>query len=239
MTIPFCPYFFMCMSMFSRMGGYPQAYPTGPYPAAYGQPYPYPQQRKRMSPAAITLIVVLVLALIGGGITAAVLLTGGSSSSYKLGDAKVEGGDIQLSDMVLKQENNQVVLSGSYSNATGRSGDAYITVKAILEGEEQIITFTVDIEADTDKTFSDRRTSNLKLSGATLSSVQFRSSGGYDEDYDDESYDRNGSDETNGSTDTPDESGNGSSYPWESQDSSTESGDYAPVGPYDSSPFPR
>ena len=130
-------------------GAYPPApygAPAGPYPGAYPQQQPYPAAHKRMKTVYIILIIIGVLLLIGGAVTAAILLTGNTKSSFNLGDGTVTGVDIEFTNMILRQSGNTVTLTGKYSNNTKREGDVFISVQGISKGSEQLINFTVPVQ---------------------------------------------------------------------------------------------
>jgi len=198
----------------------PPAYPGtsvagAPYQAMpYGQAYP--AQKKRMKTVYIVLIIVGVLLLIGGAVTAAVLLTGNSNSSFKLGDGSVTGADIDFRDLVLKQSDSDVTLTGTYDNNTKREGKVYITVQAASKGTEQLLSFTVPVTPGKGHSVNQKKTSTAKISGATLGALIYQ-----------------GSSSTNNSNSSSD------SYPWETTPSnnSTSPYDNSETTPYTTSPY--
>lgn len=172
-------------------GGYPPYGPPymPPYPPpmagypGYGAPMGYPAQypqaygatpRKRMKTVYIILIIILALLVVGGAVTAAVLLTGKGSSAFKLGDGSVTGTDIEFRNMLLSQKSGTLTLSGIYDNNTKRSGEVFVTVQGTENGNEQLISFTVPVKPGTGKTFSQKKSSSVKLTAARLGALIYR-----------------------------------------------------------------
>ena len=221
--------------------GFPPAfmpmYPGGPYamqpyfpipcaPAPYA-PYPmqqYPMQqyatqpRPGLRPVYIVLIIIGVLLVIGGCVAAAILLTGDGTSSFKLGDATVKSMDIEFRDMVITQEGNTLALTGTYDNNSKREGSVYVPVKVVSEGSQQTVTFAVPVDPNSGERFAKAKDVSFTISGATLGSLTFQGSSGYDYNGNDSS-DSNGDDYNNDSDDsgtTPKDS-NGSTPPTDSE----------------------
>ena len=163
---------------------YPYPYPPMPYPMQPGyQSQPYAQQpRPGMRPVYIVLIIIGVLLVIGGGVAAAVLLTGDGTSSFNLGSGTVKGVDIEFKDMTLTQEGNSLVLTGTYDNNTKREGDVYVSVQVISEGAQQKVTYTVPVEPGTGQSFTKSKAASYTISGATLGPLVFQSAGTLDDD---------------------------------------------------------
>ncbi len=176
---------------------YPAFQPPAAYPGAYGAqpqypgwPYPqaYPAGRTRLKAVSIVLIVVGVLLLIGGAVTAAVLLTGNSKSSFALGDGSVTGADIEFNDLVLKQSGSTVTLTGTYDNNTKREGDVFVTVEASGQGgSEQLLSFTVPVTTGKGHSVNQKKSSSTKISGATLGALIFQG-GSSSDDGDEDTY---------------------------------------------------
>lgn len=157
------------------MGGYPGYGAPSPYPGQYPQAYPG-APRKRIKTVYIVLIIVLSLLVVGGAVTAAVLLTGSGSSAFKLGDGSVTGTDIDFRGLLLTQKEGSLTLTGTYDNNTKREGDVFVTVQGITKGSEQLISFTVPVEPGKGKSFSQKKSSSAKLTGATLGALIYKGS---------------------------------------------------------------
>jgi hypothetical protein len=156
---------------------YGGGYAAAPYPGAAPYPQPYPmQQHRRMKTVYIVLIVIGVLLLIGGAVTAAVLLTGNSTSSFKLGDGSVTGADIDFSNLTIKQAGSAVTLTGTYSNNTKREGKVYVTVEAVSKGSQQLLSFTIPVTTGKGHAFTSKKTTTITLSGATLGALIWQGS---------------------------------------------------------------
>jgi hypothetical protein len=180
------PYFMPPYAMMPYPYGLPaQApYPTypaqqQPYPAyaAQQQPYVGGARRRRTRPLYVVLIIIGLLIVAGGAVAAVLLLTGKTSATYRLGDGSVTGADIEFREMVLKQNGNTLVLTGTYDNNTKNKGTVVVTIQGISKGSEQLLSFNVPVVAGTGKTFSQQKpSSSVKLSGATLSSLVYEGS---------------------------------------------------------------
>lgn len=157
-------------------GQMPYQYPAQQYPYAPGPaPYSGAPRHGRMRPLYIVLIILGALIVIGGGVVAAILLSGGSSNaSFRLGDGSVVGSNIQFSNMVIRQNGSTVTLTGTYDNSGTYAGDVIVTVRAMTStGQQQLMSFTVPVVLGSGKTFSQQQAAgSLKLSGATLSSIE-------------------------------------------------------------------
>jgi hypothetical protein len=126
-------------------------------------------------------------------VAAAILLTGKTNATFRIGDGTVVGADVEFRDMVLRQDGDILILSGTYDNNTKNEGEVFVTVQAISKGQEQLVSFTVPVEAGKGKSFTQQKAAgSIKLSGATLSSLVFKGGGGSN-------------------------SGNNSTYPWDQQ----------------------
>lgn len=173
---------------------YPQAQPPG-YPGTYGAqtsypgPYPglYVPRKQRMKAVYIVLIIIGVLVLIGGAVTAAILLTGNGKAAFKLGDGSVTGADVEFRDLELKQEDSTLTLTGKYDNNTKKEGKVYLTVEAVSNGTEQLLSFTVPVTPGKGRSVSQKKTGSGKLSQATLGALIFQ--GGYSRDDNDSDSD--------------------------------------------------
>lgn len=152
------------------------SYPSSPYSQ------PYPTQKRRMKTVYIVLIIVGVLLLIGGAVTAAILLTGNSNATFKLGDGSVTGADIEFTDLVLKQQGSSVTLTGKYDNNTKREGKVYLTVQAVSSGAEQLMSFTVPVTPGKGHSVSQKKTETAKLSQATLGALIYQGTSSTDSD---------------------------------------------------------
>ncbi len=196
---PCMPPFFACPFPFmSNPGMY------GGYPAAQQYAYAAPAPRKRMRPLFIVLIIIGALIVIGGGVAAAVLLTGSTNATFRIGDGEVTGADITFSDMVLKQEDEVLALTGTYDNNTKSEGDVIVTIQAISKGQEELVSFTVPVEAGTNKSFTEQKPAgSIELSGATLSSLVFEYGSTFDSgDQNTYPYDQGTQPSTQGQTTT-------------------------------------
>lgn len=139
--------------------------------------------RRRMRPLVIALIIIGVLLVVGGAVTVALLMTGNTSASYRLGDGRVMGADIDFREMTLKQEGETITLTGRYDNNSSYTGEVLVTIQAITGGQEQIMTFNVPVSTGTNRTFSQQKPAgSVKLKGATLSSLAFQGSSRFDTD---------------------------------------------------------
>lgn len=131
----------------------------------------------------IALIIIGSLVVIGGGVAAAILLTGNSNATFRLGDGQVTGADIEFNDMVLSQVEEMLLLAGTYDNGTKYEGDVIVTVQVVSEGREQLVSFTVPVEPGTGEPFTEQKPAgSIKLGGATLSSLVFKVSADTDDD---------------------------------------------------------
>ena len=166
------------------------------------QPRGAGKPRKKMRTSTIVILIIVLLLLAGGGVAAFLLLKGESKTTFELGDGSVAGAKIEFNDITLKQGGNNLTLSGTYDNKSKSKGSVYVTVQAISKSTEQSITFTVPVVSGTGKSFTQKKTTSIKLESAALGSLFFQDGGSYEEDQDSSS--------TNGST-----------YPWEEQSSTT------------------
>jgi len=200
--------------------------PYAPYPMQ--QQYPMQQYatqpRPGLRPVYIVLIIIGVLLVIGGCVAAAILLTGDSTSSFKLGDATVKGVDIEFRDMVITQEGSTLALTGTYDNNSNREGSVYVPVKVVTEGSQQTVSFTVPVDPNSGERFAKAKDVSFTISGATLGSLTFQGSSSYDDDGDD-SWDSNGDyngNDSNDSGSTPKDS-NGFTIPTDGESPSPDS----------------
>lgn len=158
---------------------YPEARKVSPPKSA---PYLYPpyqppcqeKQPGRHHALYILAIVFLVLALAGGGIAAAFVYMRGRAIVFQIGDGKAKQKDVFLKNMVLRYEDGTLVLEGSYKNETPSSGDAFVTLKARIEGSSRLINFTVPVEAEESGTFTQEKEASSKPTSASLYSITFR-----------------------------------------------------------------
>ncbi len=238
------PYFMPPYSMMPYPYGLPAQPPVPAYPvqqqpyAAYPvqqQPYPGEARRKRTRPLYIVLIIIGLLVVIGGAAAAVLLLTGNTSATYRLGDRSVTGADIEFREMVLKQNGNMLVLTGTYDNNTKNEGKVVVTIQGISKGSEQLLSFNVPVVPGTGKTFSKQNSSSsVKLSGATLSSLVYQSSTGTSPS--NSSYPWSSTPQTTPQESTPSQTTTEPTYPYSLPESSTPSGE---LTPNESSPLPE
>ena len=154
-----------------------------------------------MRTSTIVILITVLLLLAGGGVAAFLLLKGESKTSFELGDGSVVGTEIEFNDITLKQDGNNLTLSGTYNNKSKSKGSVSVTVQATSKSTEQSINFTVPVVSGSGKSFTQKKTTNIKLESAALGPLFFVGTGSYEE-------------ETNSS------STNGSTYPWENESSS-------------------
>lgn len=131
----------------------------------------------------IAIIVVILLLAAGGATTAVLLLLNKPDGSFNLGSASVIGANIKFKNMRLKQNGSSLVLTGAYTNSSKKKGDVMVTVQGISNGNERLISFTVPISTS-GGSFTQRKTSTVKLSGATLGPLLFESSSSSSDDGD-------------------------------------------------------
>lgn len=181
----------------------------------------------------IIAIIVVILLLAAGGATAAVLLLlNKPDGSFNLGSASVIGANIKFKNMRLKQNGSSLVLTGAYTNSSKKKGDVMVTVQGISNGSERLISFTVPISTS-GGSFTQRKTSTVKLSGAALGPLLFESSSSGFHDGDTSPSDSGIDTSPDGSDEeptSPDTSPSESSSPSKSTSPSTvpEPGDTAP-----------
>lgn len=188
-----------------------------------------------MSGGAVAAIIIVVILLIGGGAVAAYFALRKGKASYNLGDGTVMGEEIEFRDMKLTKDGNTLTFSGVYDNDSGRSGEVIAAIE-ILGGKTtaQLLSFTVPVSKGKGKHFSEKKTSSISMSGATLGTLVFQGSSD-DYEYDDGTYPEYSAPTEEDSY----PSGSEESYPTdgtEPESSSTEkSGTTSP--PYGSSPY--
>jgi hypothetical protein len=169
------PFFMPPYAMMPYPCGLQAQMPQPGYPAQQ-HPYTGVAPKKKTRPLYAVLIILGLLIVVGGAVAAFLLLTGKTSATYRLGDGSVTGADMEFREMVLKQNGNTLVLTGTYDNNTKKKGEVVVTIQAISKGGEQLLSFNVPVVSGTNKTFSQQKTSStLKLSGATLSSLVYES----------------------------------------------------------------
>jgi hypothetical protein len=167
-------------------------------------------------------------------VAAVLLLTGKTNATYRLGNGSVSGADIEFREMVLKQNGGMLLLTGTYDNNTKKEGKVAVTVQAISKGSEQLLTFNVPVEPGKGKTFRQQKSSNsVKLSGATLSSLEYV--GGTETDTGQDSYPWSSTPQTTPQQSTPTEDTQ-STYPSSVPDVSTPSEE---LNPQQSLPIPQ
>jgi hypothetical protein len=163
----------------------------------------------------IVLIIIGVLLLIGGGVTAAVLLTGKGSSAFQLGDGSVTGADIEFKSLAIKQVGSAVTLTGTYDNNTKKEGNVYVTVQGASKGTEELLSFTVPVVPGKGKPVSEKKTSTAKLSGATLGALIYQSTSSTTDSNDTSTYPwDDGTTTTPGSTSTSPSNNSSSTSPF-------------------------
>jgi len=179
------PYGFPPQQM-GPMGG-PYAGYGQPMQPPYGAPWPqgagpgpapgqWPPRKKRHTGLIVTIVIIVVL-LIAGGVTAAILLTRKTKSSFNLGSGSVIGANIEFTNLKLAQNGSALTLTGSYKNSSKKKGTCTLTIQGISGGTERMISFSIPISAVSSTTsFTQRKTSTVKLSGATLGPIVFNSS---------------------------------------------------------------
>lgn len=166
--------------------GYGQPMQQQPYGAPW-QPGPGPGPGPTMGPGQwppkkrhtglIVTIVIIVVLLIAGGVTAAILLTRKTKSSFNLGSGSVIGASIEFTNLRLSQNGSSLTLTGSYKNSSKKKGTCTLTIQGVSGGTERMISFSIPISSGSSTTsFTQRKTSSAKLSGATLGPIVFNSS---------------------------------------------------------------
>jgi len=172
-----------------------------PYPPEFQtQPQAARRPRKKMRTSSVVILIIVLLLLAGGGVTAAILLKGNTKSTFRLGDGSVVGAGIKFHDVTLNQTGNTLTLSGTYDNKSKSKGNVYVTVQGVSKSTEQSVSFTVPVVSGSGKSFTQKKTTTMKLESAALGSLYFQGTGSTRED----------SSSTNGGT-----------YPWETESGSS------------------